>query len=271
VLTVPTATSAIEAAIASFLRRAPYLHIYELGDLDPREAGHTTWIANQVENGPIDAVALLYRGLSSPVLVALADDDPAALAALVAANAHALPPRFHAHLTPGIEAALAPRYRLEFLGHNLKMGLASPVADRVADGAADGPNDAIVRLGAEDAGEAVAFYAASYPTSYFQPVNLERGPYLAIRDGHGIAAIAGVHVYSPALRVAALGNIATRPDVRGRGYARRLAAALCRRLQAEVDVIGLNVRADNAAAIACYRAVGFDVRHASDEWLVTAI
>lgn len=26
-----------------------------------------------------------------------------------------------------------------------------------------------------------------------------------------------------------------------------------------------------AAAIACYRGVGFDVRHAYDEWLVTAI
>jgi ribosomal protein S18 acetylase RimI-like enzyme len=263
VLTVTTATPAIEA----FLRRAPYLHIYELGDLDPREAEHTTWIANH----PIDAVALLYRGLSTPTIIALADGDPAALAALVAANAHALPPRFYVHLTPGIEAALGPRYRLELLSHNLKMGLASPVADRAdarADARADGP---IVRLGPEDAGEAVAFYAASYQTSYFEPVNLERGPYVVIRDGHGIAAIAGVHVYSPVLRVASLGNIATRPDVRGRGYARRVTAALCRLLQAEVDVIGLNVRADNAAAIACYRAVGFDVRHAYDEWLVTAI
>ena len=215
---------------------------------------------------------LLYRGLATPTIIALADGDPAALHALLAANAHALPPRFYAHLTPGLEAALAPRFTARLLGHHLKMGLAAPVIGRAGD-AAGNPvgraiDDAIVRLTPQHAGEAVAFYAASYPASYFEPVNLERGPYVAIRDEHGLAAIAGVHVYSPAKRVASLGNIATRPDTRGRGYARRVTAALCRLLQAEV--IGLNVRADNAAAIACYRAVGFDARHAYDEWLVTA-
>jgi len=250
---VTSDTSAIEA----FLRRAPYLHAYELGDLDPREAGHTTWIANM----PVNAVVLVYRGLATPTIIGLAHDDPAALHALLAAHAHELPPRFYAHLTPGVEAALAPRYRAELLGHHLKMALASPVA---------GPSDAeIVRLAPLHAGEAVQFYAASYPASYFEPVNLERGPYVAICDEHGIAAIAGVHVYSPALRVASLGNIATRPDARGRGYARRVTAALCRLLQAEIDVIGLNVRADNAPAIACYRAVGFEARHEYREWLIT--
>lgn len=56
----------------------------------------------------------------------------------------------------------------------------------------------------------------------------------------------------------------TRPPSR----ARRVTAALCRLLQDEIDVIGLNVRADNAAAIACYRNVGFEIRHAYDEWRV---
>ena len=253
-MALPTAE---RAAIEAYLRRDPYLHVYELGDLDPREAEHATWIANE----PVDAVVLLYRGLASPTIVALAHDDPAALHALLAASAQALPPRFHAHLTPGLEAALGPHYHAQLIGHHLKMGLGAPVAEQV--------DDAIVRITPQHAAQAVAFYAASYPTSYFEPVSLERGPYVAIRDAHGIAAIAGVHVYSPTLRVASLGNIATRPDARGRGYARRVTAALCRLLQAEVDVLGLNVQADNAAAIACYRAVGFDVRHSYDEWLVT--
>ena len=245
------------AAIEAFLRRAPYLHAYELGDLDPREAAHTTWIARD----PVDAVALIYRGLAVPTLVGLTDGDPAALHRLLAEAAGELPPRFYAHLTPGAEAAIADRHELELLGHHRKMALAAPV-----DGRPDGD---VVRLGPADAGEAVAFYAASYPSGYFEPVNLERGPYVAIRDGRGIAAVAGVHVYSPARRVASLGNIATRPDARGRGLARRVTAALCRLLQAEIDVIGLNVRADNAAAIACYRGVGFEIRHAYDEWRVT--
>lgn len=251
------------AAIEAFLRRAPYLHAYELGDLDPREAPHTTWIARE----PVDAVVLLYRGLAVPTLVALADEDPAALRRLLAEAdaAGALPPRFYAHLTPGMETVLAGRHALELLGHNRKMALAAPVAGP-RDTATD---DDITRLGPADAGEAVAFYAASYPASYFEPVNLERGPYLAIRDGRGLAAVAGVHVYSPVKRVASLGNIATRPDARGRGLARRVTAALCRLLQREIDVIGLNVRADHASAIACYRGVGFEIRQAFDEWRVT--
>jgi ribosomal protein S18 acetylase RimI-like enzyme len=178
------------------------------------------------------------------------------------AAAGELPARFYAHLSPGVESALGARYQLELLGHHWKMGLAAPVAGP--------PDDAVVRLGPEHAGEAVRFYAESYPGSYFEPANLERGPYLAIRDERGIAAIAGVHVYSPVVRVSSLGNIATRPDARGRGHARRVTAALCRLLEAEVDVIGLNVRADNAPAIACYRSLGFEVRHAYAEWRVSA-
>jgi ribosomal protein S18 acetylase RimI-like enzyme len=288
---VSTATPDL-AAIRAHLWRAPYLHAYELGDLDPREAPHTEWLASE----SVDAVALIYRGLATPTLVALADGDPAAVAALLSGALAALPARFYAHLTPGVEAALAPHYQLELLGDHHKMAYtapATPAADmaqvaraaaravnpdaaRTAPARADsagadsaGSGAAIVPLTPRDADQVVRFYAAHYPASYFEPVNLERGPYLAIHDDQGIAAIAGVHVYSPTERVASLGNIATRSDARGRGHARRVTAALCRRLETEVDVIGLNVRVDNAAAIACYRAVGFELRHRYQEWRVT--
>jgi len=246
------------SAIEAFLRRAPYLHAYELGDLDPREAAHTTWITGD----PVRAVVLLYRGLTTPTIVGLVEASASrdAMAGLLAAHADRLPPRFYAHLTAGLIDALGPARR-QLLGHNWKMALTAPAGE---------PPDAdeIVALTPRDADDAVRFYAESYPGSYFEPVNLERGPYLAIRDRHGIAAIAGVHVYSPIMRIASLGNIATRPDVRGHGHARRVTAALCARLRDEVDVIGLNVRSDNAAAIACYRAVGFAPFHEYDEWLI---
>jgi GNAT superfamily N-acetyltransferase len=249
------------AAIEAFLRRAPYLHLYELDDLDPREQAHTTWITNQAVEG-MTGVVLIYTGLTTPTVVALTDGEPAALRDLLARAAPALPPRCYAHLTAGLEAALAPRFRAELLGHCLKMGLTAPV---------ELPDDpAVVPLSPADADAAVRFYAESYPGGYFEPVNLERGPHVAIRDDRGLAAVAGVHVYSESLRVASLGNIATRPDVRGRGLARRVTAAMCRRLMPRVDVIGLNVRTDNAAAIECYRSVGFDIRHAYAEWVLTS-
>jgi ribosomal protein S18 acetylase RimI-like enzyme len=258
------------AAIEAHLRRAPYLHAYELGDLDPHERPHTTWFASASggasAGASIDAVLLLYRGLATPTILGLADGDPAALHALITAHAHELPPICYAHLTEGLTAALAPRYRVELLSHNLKMALTGAVGEPGSTGALGEPGAAIHRLTPADADEVVRFYREAYPASYFEPVNLVRGPYLAVRDDRGIAAIAGVHVYSPALRVASLGNIATRPDARGRGHAGRATAALCRLLRAGADVIGLNVRADNAPAIACYRRVGFEVRHRYDEW-----
>jgi GNAT superfamily N-acetyltransferase len=296
-----TSPSGARADIEAYLRRAPYLHLYELGDLDPRELVHTTWLARRPvdQSAPpfggaaargqapvVDGVVLIYTGLSTPTIIALADGDAAALHTLL--ETAELPARCYAHLTAGLEAALAPRYRLELLGHCLKMALVTPVA-----AAAD---DAVIRLSPADADEAVRFYAESYPAGYFEPVNLERGPYVAIRDARGLAAVAGTHVYSPIKRVTSLGNIATRPDCRGLGYARRVTAGLCRLLQSGIDersesgggdpagsaggagangprgidLIGLNVRADNPAAIACYRSVGFEVRHAYDEWLLTA-
>ena len=66
-----------------------------------------------------------------------------------------------------------------------------------------------------------------------------------------------MHVYSAAYRVAALGNIATAPARRRRGLGRVVTAAVCQSLLASVDVIGLNVLADNAAARRCYEGLGF--------------
>jgi ribosomal protein S18 acetylase RimI-like enzyme len=47
-------------------------------------------------------------------------------------------------------------------------------------------------------------------------------------------------------------------------------SALCRRLRPEIDTIGLNVHADNDAAIACYRRLGFADVGSFNEWRVVA-
>ena len=85
----------------------------------------------------------------------------------------------------------------------------------------------------------------------------EHGPYLGIRRGGELLAVAGVHIWSPSYRVAAIGNVATHPRARGGGLASVAVAALCRRLLATVDRIALNVKADNSAALALYTRLGF--------------
>jgi predicted GNAT family acetyltransferase len=92
---------------------------------------------------------------------------------------------------------------------------------------------------------------------------LETGRYVGVRRGHDLVCVAGVHVWSPEWRVACLGNVATAPAARGEGLATAACARLCRVLLDDgIDVISLNVRADNAAAIRAYEKLGF--AHAAD-------
>jgi len=76
-------------------------------------------------------------------------------------------------------------------------------------------------------------------------------------------------VYSPRQRVAALGNITTHPEHRGRGHARAVTARLCQHLAESTDHIGLNVKAHNVTAIRCYESLGFEVAAKYDERVAT--
>ena len=75
---------------------------------------------------------------------------------------------------------------------------------------------------------------------------LATGRYLGIRHDGRLVCVAGVHVHSPTWGVAALGNVATLPELRGQGLARGACAALCLLLLEDgIETIALNVRADN--------------------------
>jgi ribosomal protein S18 acetylase RimI-like enzyme len=218
------------------LRADPALHLYELGDLDDFFWPNTRWFARG------DAIALVYTASELPVLVALGD-----AAELLGELRDELPARIYAHLSPGLVTNLTPRFTDEPHGDFLKMIL---TAHELPDADAE-------PLAPADRDELVAFYARAYPGNWFDPRMLETGQYFALREHGAMVAAGGVHVYSPSERVAALGNIAVAPEARGRHLARRVTAAVCHSLRRTVDHIGLNVRADNPAAITCYTRLGF--------------
>ena len=240
-------------AVERWLRRDPVLHLYELGDLDQ------FFVERAVFFGHGDAVAMLYLGYAEPALLALGAPGEPAVVALLEALHPVLPRRFHAHLAPGVAHALGP-WTGEDHGPYVKMRWARPEAvDPVSD-------DEVVALTPGDEGEAVAFYDRVYPEHFFDPRTLQLGGAVGARRDGRLVAAAGVHVLSDAQRVASLGNIAVDPTCRRQGLGRRLTAALCRSLASRVDTLALNVRADNGAARACYRALGF-VDHATfHEW-----
>ena len=238
-------------AIAAFCRRRPAVHAYALGDLDDFFWPHTRWFGWE-RDGALEQVVLLYDEPDPPVLLALAEEPVASMGELLASIGAELPASVYAHLTPGLLAALAPRLVPEAapVDHR-KLVLVDPeMLNRDGDGA--------VPLGPDDRDEVLAFYERAYPGTWFELRMLETRRYVGIRERGKLVCVAGVHVWSPTWRVAALGNVATLAEARGRGLATTACAQLCRMLLDDgVDTIALNVRADNAAAIRSYEKLGF--------------
>jgi GNAT superfamily N-acetyltransferase len=205
----------------------------------------------------------------------------------------ALPARFYAHLTPGVEDEFADHFAVRSGGEHYKMALFDPKAARAIAGMARGTtlgaaareiagggagatpgaggaagHPAPVRLTTNNLPSLEALYDEAYPGNWFDPRMLETGEYFGIFDGERIVSAAGIHVFSIRYRVAALGNIVTRPEYRGRGLGTQVTAALCSSLTEAGVRIGLNVKADNHPALASYRKLGFEVVAPYNEYLM---
>jgi RimJ/RimL family protein N-acetyltransferase len=244
-------------ALARFFRERPGAHAYELGDLDDFFWPHTRWLGWKPD-GRLEQIALLYDEPDPPVLLAFAEEPVDGMAALLRSLVDDLPHAVYAHLSPGLLDALAPGLvPAHDPAAHLKLALVDPAALVRYDTAE------CQLLSSADLGEVERFYEHAYPGTWFQARMLETGRYVGIRRDGELACVAGVHVWSPEWRVACLGNVATVPAVRGEGLATAACARLCRVLREDgIDVISLNVRADNTAAIRAYEKLGF--AHAAD-------
>jgi len=237
--------------VEAFCRRNPALHLYALGDLDDFFWPHTTWYALH-DRGQIQQLVLVYTGQPLPTVLAYAEQPIGPMLDLLRDLLRVLPRRFYAHLTEGVADVLSEHYRIEPHGTHHKMAL----TDRSRAARFDGSE--AEALSAVDTDDLLALYGASYPGNWFVPRMLQTGYYFGIRRGPGLVSVAGVHVYSQPYKVAALGNITTRPDVRGQGLGTAVTARLCQELlRAGIECVGLNVKADNRSAIACYEKLGF--------------
>ncbi len=238
-------------AIEPILRRNAPIHLYELGDLDDFFWPYTTWYALE-EEGQIAEIALLYSALELPTLLAITENLPA-MGRLLELLLPILPRQFYAHLSGELSSILAGAYQIDSRGPHLKMALVDPSRLETVE------TSEVIPLSKTEAHELQALYHISYPGNWFDPRMLETGYYYGVRRDSRLVAVAGVHVYSPRYKVGVLGNVTTHPDYRGQGLAKTVCAKLCMELLKTVDIIGLNVMADNASAIATYRRLGFEV------------
>jgi GNAT superfamily N-acetyltransferase len=124
-------------------------------------------------------------------------------------------------------------------------------------------NEHAIRLTAEDVSAIERLYADGQSTGespdFFYPAMVTHGVFFGIYEHADLVAVAGTHLAAGDESAAAIGNVYTRRDRRGRGYSRLVTAAVLNALR-DFETVGLNVRHDNVPAIRVYESLGF-VKH----------
>lgn len=214
---------------------------YALADLDPHYASDCTWLVKE------DAAVLVYTGLTPPVLFAHGDPQ---------------------HTAPLLDQVPAGRYQFTLMGvHRDLLGdRLEPEVERsmwrMALQPAAFPSmgaTTAVRLSSDDL-PTVLELTAEHPDrpDAFAADQLTQGVFFGLFTDGKLVAMAGTHVLSPAQGVAAVGNVFTRPDMRGHGLGTQVTAAVVGELIADgIQTIVLNVAMDNHPAIRVYRKLGF--------------
>ena len=125
------------------------------------------------------------------------------------------------------------------------------------------PSAVTSRLNASDVSALQDLYAdgdsSGESPDFFFPSMVAEGVFHGMYENTALVAAAGTHLLAREEGVAAIGNVYTRQDRRGRGLGRLVTSAVLGEL-AGVETIGLNVRADNHAALHLYESLGF-ARH----------
>jgi len=237
------------AAIRTILERDRRWAAYALADLAPEYSAPACW---RIATDGRPALLLVYRGFQPPVLFAHgAAADLAPLLTEIAAE-----PEFC--LSVRLDAATLLRAGGYEIRDEKKMWRMAVEPARFVP-----QPDTAVRLGPEDYDGLVSLHrdgdAAGEAPPFFHAGMLRHGVYFGIRECGAIVAAAGTHVLAERESVAAIGNVYTRRDRRGRGFAARVTGAVTGELvRLGLRTVVLNVGELNAAAICVYKRLGFE-------------
>lgn len=244
-------------------RKDPSLFAYHIGDLDPFHFPDTQWAVLYNETARVEDVVLTYFGGSTPVVLAFGLTDR--FEALLADSLEIAPRKFHCHFQPRSRTVIESACRLSQQRSTWRMTLTNPDATIKQSLHVEGYR--VERLDPSHEKMLKSLYASSFPECFFVPRMLETGKYVGALDKNRIVAVAGVHFDSAEYKYAALGNIVTHTDYRGRHLASLVTGHLCRELIAEGKQISLNVSSSNPPAIRCYENLGFVKTHEFEEAL----
>lgn len=250
------------ARVAQLLADDPIWSAYAIADLQPAMAPYCRWFTHAGSDG--DAVALIFDGLEPPIL--FAKGEPSMLAA--ALDGVALPHEVYLSVREEHAPIIARWYNHHDRRCMWRMVLGEARGEgRVA-------NAPLRRLTAADVPQVRSLleHGGPFTPDAFAAHQIELGVFYGVEDEHGeLAAVGGTHIVDYAARLAAIGNMYTRPDCRGRGLASAVLAAIVTDLQTTgVETIVLNVDQRNTGARRIYERFGFVVHCPYIEGVATA-
>ena len=238
--------------LADYMQKKPALNAYPLGDLDDPYWQDTQFFAIE-EGGEILEIALLYSGIKTPILIAVENNSPAYLTQLLREIKHLFPDHVYAHLSPSPQKEMLETYSASSHGPHQIMVLKNMSVLTSLD------TSRVIRVNNRDYADLLNLIELAYPSHWLERKMLDYGPYFGIKDAQGqFLCVGGVHVYSETYKVATIGNVATHPKARGKGFGSQLIARLCHELSKSIKTIGLNVHSENQEAIHIYEKLSFE-------------
>ncbi|MCY4410291.1 MAG: GNAT family N-acetyltransferase [Caldilineaceae bacterium] len=263
----------INMAVKGILAQDPVWAAYAIADLRPDLAPFCRWTVAPDASG----LALLFTGLEPPILLTAGSSEGVA----AALNDAALPEEIFLSVRESHIPAVQQHYARVERHEMLRMALAP--GQQVPE-----PTVPTVTLSTADELRLQSLYqhGGEFAPDAFITSQLHDGFFFGIEDRRGhLAAAGGTHIAyrrknatSPGLQkshrqksdsidcilaqgVAAIGNIYSRPDCRGRGFGTAVTARITQALQADgYNFIVLNVSKQNLVAQSIYEKLGF-ARH----------
>lgn len=224
-------------SIRAILRRDLAWCVYALGDLSPHMFGKTHWF--------IPDLTLVLHDYGTSILFAMGPGS------IREALGHVIWP---VHLQVQADA-------LDEVARHADVTSLRLMRRMVWKGAAAALMPAgVKRLTPADVPAILKLYAdgeaSGESPDFFYPSMVSDGVFFGAYEGNDLIAAAGTHLVSRDEGAAAIGNIYTKRDRRARGMGRLVTTAVLSELDG-IETIGLNVRADNDAAVHLYESLGF--------------
>jgi GNAT superfamily N-acetyltransferase len=243
--------------IQQFLNSDINYAAYAIGDLEPPYSDSANWFGASLD-GELQGLALVYTALHPQVLFLQGQES--ALSALLLHGVG--PDQVFFTIQPEIENLLDNFYVLEKTFQMFRMRVNSGIF-KPLEKSTGMPDPTAIDLDGAESIERLLEIAADADGRDMRDVAFSRdmlneGHYFGIFDGADLVAVAGTHITAPHAGMAAVGNVVVHPEFRRRGYGVAVSNSVTESLiGAGFELIVLNVRQNNTAAIRTYKKLGY--------------